>query len=204
MPRRSAQQVRATRDAVLRHSVEIASVHGLDGLSYGRIAEDMRLSKSGLAGYFSSKTQWQLAVVAHARARFHETVIQPGRDAADPADADADASPLVCTCRAWLEYLEEPVFPGGCFFVAAAAEFDGREGPVRDAIRAMFADLRARLAELAAEHAALSGRTMDPEQTAFELLATMVCLNHCLRLGIDPDAGARARRSLSVLLDHRV
>ena len=199
MPRRSAQQVRATREAVLRHSVEIASVHGLDGLSYGRIAEDMRLSKSGLAGYFSSKTQWQLAVVEHARCMFHEAVLRPGRDA-----ADADASPLVCTCRAWLDYIERPLLPGGCFFVAAASEFDGREGPVRDAIRGMFTDLRDQLAELVAEHAALRGRAMDPEQTAFELLATMVCLNHCLRLGTDPDAGARARRSLSGLLDHRV
>jgi AcrR family transcriptional regulator len=199
MPRRSAQQVRATRDAVLRHSVEIASVHGLDGLSFGQIAGDVGLSKSGLAGYFASKTQWQLAVVEHARARFGEAVLQPGREAADPED-----SPLVRTCRAWLTYLEEPEFPGGCFFVAAASEFDGREGPVRDAIRAMFTDLRARLAELVAEHAALSGRAMDPEQAAFELLATMVCLNHCLRLGTDPDAGARARRSLSALLDHRV
>ena len=37
-------------------------------------------------------------------------------------------------CRRWMEYLNGRVFPGGCFFAAASFEFDGRPGPIRDAI----------------------------------------------------------------------
>ncbi|WP_425569410.1 TetR family transcriptional regulator C-terminal domain-containing protein [Nonomuraea salmonea] len=35
---------------------------------------------------------------------------------------------LRALCAAWVSYLERQVFPGGCFFVAAAHEFDGRPG----------------------------------------------------------------------------
>jgi hypothetical protein len=40
-------------------------------------------------------------------------------------------------CEAWIAYLEGDVLPGGDFFTAAASEFDGRPGPVRDAIRGL-------------------------------------------------------------------
>ena len=39
----------------------------------------------------------------------------------------------VCSTPGW--YVELPVFPGGCFLAATAAEFGSQPGPVRDALR---------------------------------------------------------------------
>ncbi len=172
---------------------------GLEGLSFGQIASDLQLSKSGLAGYFDSKMQWQLAVIAQARSVFHQTVIRADQDPAGP-----DTPQTVIMCRAWLAYLEEPVFPGGCFFFAVASEFDDRDGPVRDAIRRAFADLRTFLEQRISAEAELLEGVSNSEQAAFDVIATLTHLNQCLRLGIDPEAGRRARESLTNILGYAV
>lgn len=196
MPKRTLDQVRATREAVLRRSADVASVNGLDGLSFSQIAAEVGLSKSGLAGYFESKTAWQLAVIGYARSVFREAVIDIGRK-----NSNVNTPLIVSTCRAWLDYIELPVFPGGCFFAAAAAEFDDREGAVRDAIRETYSQLRKYIA-------ALAGRDADGEgageQMAFELIAVMIYLNQNLRLGGDQQAGTIARHSIGRIIGHPV
>lgn len=196
MPKRTLDQVRETRETVLRRSADVASVNGLDGLSFSQIAAEVGLSKSGLAGYFESKTDWQLAVIGYARSVFRESVIDIGRES-----SNVNTPLIVSTCRAWLDYTELPVFPGGCFFAAAAAEFDDREGVVRDAIRDTYAQLRKYIAALAGRDADEKGAG---EQTAFELIAVMIYLNQSLRLGGDHQTGSMARRSISKIIGHPV
>ena len=52
-----------TRRAILRKAVNIASVEGLEGLTIGRLASVLRISKSGLFAHFGSKEDLQCAVV---------------------------------------------------------------------------------------------------------------------------------------------
>ena len=44
-----------THTAILRRAVDIASAEGLEGLTVGRLAEDLGMSKSGLFAHFGSK-----------------------------------------------------------------------------------------------------------------------------------------------------
>lgn len=84
------------------------------------------------------------------------------------------------------------VFPGGCFWAAAAAEFDGRPGPVPDAVRDGTA---AWLGEL--ERQARAAGAEDPRQLAFELHALALGANSSFQLFGDRQAFRRARRAWS-------
>src|SRR2546430_1389023 len=78
MPRRSTGPGTKTREAILRNAADIASVDGLDGLSIGRLAAGLDMSKSGLFAHFGSKQDLQLATVEEARQRYVREVIAPG------------------------------------------------------------------------------------------------------------------------------
>jgi AcrR family transcriptional regulator len=108
--------------------VDLASVEGLEGLTIGRLANALRMSKSGLFAHFGSKTGLQLATIAMARAIFTEYVVRPAL--AQPAGLPR----LWTLCERWIGHVTEKVFAGGCFFTAASFEFDSRPGPVRSAI----------------------------------------------------------------------
>src|ERR1700747_348673 len=116
-----------TRRAIRRKAVDIASVEGLEGLTIGRLASVLRISKSGLFAHFGSKEDLQCAVVDEAREIFVERVVRP-------AYQFQGLQRLRVLCENWLAYSEERVFPGGCFFSAASLEFDDRPGRVREQI----------------------------------------------------------------------
>ncbi|GAA4536270.1 TetR/AcrR family transcriptional regulator [Amycolatopsis samaneae] len=118
----------ATRRAVLRHAVDVASVHGLDGLSLGGIATELSLSKSGVFALFGSKEDLQLATIKVADEIFAEHVLRP------TAEVTPGIARLRALCDNWLSYCERRIFPGGCFFFNVGAEFDARPGRVHDAI----------------------------------------------------------------------
>ena len=51
-----------TKRAILAKAVDLASVEGLEGLSIGRLASELGVSKSGLFAHFGSKLELQMAV----------------------------------------------------------------------------------------------------------------------------------------------
>lgn len=195
-PRRSVAQARQTRADILACGVRLASVEGLEGLTIGRLATELGMSKSGVLGHFGAKEGLQLAVVDAAAEIF-------AREVAEPAGA---AKPglrkLTAMCTAWVSYLERRVFPGGCFFTAAAAEFDDRPGRVRDTIvglasvwdRDLYRQIRTATAD-----GDLPADT-DADQLVFEVTAVMLGLNNALRLQRDTTAPEKARRALGRLL----
>src|SRR5882672_11352375 len=154
-----------TRESILRVAVDLASVEGLEGLTIGRLADELKLSKSGLFAHFGSKEELQLATIEMAREIFVEHNIRPAL--AEPEGVQR----LLRLCQGWLKHVEGHVFKGGCFFTAASFEFDSRTGPVRDAIadtmKAWLNTLsRAVDAARKAKHIKAS---VDPEQFAFEI-----------------------------------
>lgn len=111
-----------TRRAVLDRTMSIASVDGLEGLSLGKIAADLGLSKSGVFALFGSKEDLQLATVRAAVDVFRNEVVQPVHREPD------GLSKVWRLCERWLGYSGRRVFPGGCFFYSVSAEFDARPG----------------------------------------------------------------------------
>lgn len=181
-----------TREAILSFATGLASVEGLEGLTIGRLATAMEMSKSGLFRHFGSKEELQLAVVDTARQVFIDEVVTPARQAA------AGLARLWALCDAWLTYVEREVFPGGCFFMAAAAEFDNRPGPVRDDVARNMQEWLSYL-EHAARRAQEQGEISpeaDPAQIAFELHAFYLGANWAEQLFGDKQATARARKAI--------
>src|SRR5215471_12370135 len=115
-----------TRESILRAAVDLASVEGLEGLTIGRLADELKMSKSGLFAHFGSKEDLQLATVQMARQIFVEQITRPA------LSAPKGMPRLWSIIDRWLAYIERGIFKGGCFFTAASFEFDSREGPVRD------------------------------------------------------------------------
>src|ERR1700742_2189643 len=83
MANASATKGERTRAAILDRAVDLASVEGLEGLTIGRLASELRMSKSGLFRHFGSKQDLQLATGGAARARFLAMVIEPTTRAPD-------------------------------------------------------------------------------------------------------------------------
>ena len=179
-----------TREAILERAVDIASTQGLEGLTIGRLASELGLSKSGLFGHFGSKEELQLATVRQAARRFINRVVEPAYREPE------GIAQLRALCEGYLDHLASGVFPGGCFWAAAAAEFDGRPGPVRDAVRDASAAWRDEL-----ERQAKAAGAEDPGQLAFELQAVAAAANSSFQLFEDRTAFDRARRAMARLLD---
>ena len=117
-----------TASGVARRSsqaaAELSTVEGLNGLSIGRLAEHVGMSKSGLYAHFRSKEELQLATVAVANEILTGVVVVPALDAPEGAQR------LLAFCDTFLAHVEQRVFPGGCFLISAAAELSPRPGPV--------------------------------------------------------------------------
>lgn len=177
-----------TRQAILRRAADIASAEGLEGLSIGRLATDLQISKSGVFTHFGSKEELQLATVRKAVEVYREYVIEPA------LDVPPGLGRVRALLQAWRRYQREPVFPGGCFFASTMAEFDARPGRVRDAIAASQRDWRDFLERCLRE--AVERGELDPSadvpQIAFELDAvTRMGASHAL-LHDDPSYYDRA------------
>ena len=182
-----------TRRTILGAAVNIASVEGLEGLSIGRLASELGMSKSGLFAHFGSKEELQVSTVNAAAAIFAQRVVRPAQAEQEPGLAQLHAM-----LDTWLDYMEAGIFAGGCFFAAATAEMDGRPGPVRDAVAAQMREWNTLLADLAAE-AIQRGELRpdaDPEQLAFELDALGTAVNGHWQLHGDHAVFERGHRAL--------
>jgi AcrR family transcriptional regulator len=189
---------RRTRESILHTAVQLASVEGLDGITIGRLASELGMSKSGLFAHFGSKEELQLATIDTAREIFVETIITPARQ------AERGLPRLEALMDNWLEYMRREVFKGGCFFDAVRGEYNSRpRGPVRDAVWQDFADWSTILVNRV-KSAQAEGHLdpdADPEQVAYELDALGGAANVRFQLDRDPQWFERARRAIQARLE---
>ena len=150
------------------------------------------MSKSGLFAHFGSKEELQVATVEAARAIFIREVIKPAFESTEGLQR------LWKLCDIWLSYVQSGVFRGGCFFAAAAAEFDSRPGPVRDRIaeimKEWLATLRNAIKE--AQQAGQLDKEIDATQLAFEFNSLELGANWAFQLYGDTRAFKRAREAI--------
>jgi len=186
-------QATETRREILQVAVDIASAEGLEGLSIGRLAAELKMSKTGIFAHFGSKEHLQLATVETAKQIFLEKVVQPALKSARGLPR------LKAMLEHWLGYVERIVFRGGCFFAAASAEFDSRPGVVRDQIAGLT---KAWMAGLQEEIAFAQSKkevptSLKPAQLAFELHAYVQEANWAFKLFNDKSAFLLARRAIA-------
>jgi AcrR family transcriptional regulator len=194
--RRSAVDALETRAAILRRAADIASVEGLEGLTIGRLASELEMSKSGVVGQFGSKEELQLATLEYAADVFREQVWEPARHLRPGLQR------LLGICEAWTRYADGECFTGGCFIAAAQFEWDGRAGRVHDALAAFTGKWRAALVsdiEQAVADGDLPADT-DPQQVAFSLEALAAGMNPARQLHGDSGVAAWSLQAMRAVL----
>ncbi len=190
--RRARSDGLRSREAILREAARLATVEGIEGLSIGRLADAVGMSKSGLFAHFGSKEELQLATIEAAGEVFAEQVMDPA------AAAPSGIERLRRYAELFLRHVESGVYPGGCFFASIAAELDTRPGPVRDrAIQTQdgwLEGLATAVRDAQAEGAIDAAE--DPDQLAFELNAYLLMANLRFVAKRDPAPMAQARLAL--------
>jgi AcrR family transcriptional regulator len=188
-PSRRRADGERSRHAILEEAARLATVEGLEGLSIGRLASAVGMSKSGLYAHFKSKLELQLATIEAADIVFRSEVVDPG------LAAPAGTARVLALCDAFLSHVERRVFPGGCFFAAVAAEMNVRPGPVRDRIGEFVGGWMGAI-EGGIREAQVLGEIApdaDPAQLAFETNAMLIGANLAFPLFGDPGVLERAR-----------
>jgi AcrR family transcriptional regulator len=185
-----------TRQTIVDRGVTLATRVGLGGLTIGRLADDLELSKSGLFAHFRSKEALQVQVLEAASARFVDTVIKP-------ALAERRGEPrLRALFQRWLKWSTSNTMPGGCLFVAAAIELDDQPGAPRDRLVALQKDWLEVLAgavRIAIEEGHFH-QDVDPQQFAHDLYGVALAYHHAHRLLRDPRALERAESGFETLV----
>jgi AcrR family transcriptional regulator len=185
-----------TRDRILEQALQLASVDGLDGLTIGRLASEVGLSKSGLFAHFRSKEELQLAVLATAIGKFAELVIRPALGA-------PRGEPRVrALFERWLAWERHESVPGGCVFMQLSVELDDRPGPARDELviaQRKWLDTIARAAQIAIDTGHFR-HDLPTQLFAFQLFGILSSYYHLKRLLHDESAEESARQAFEALL----
>lgn len=187
----------ATRERILDRAFLIAGRDGLEGLTIGALADELKLSKSGLFSHFGSKEELQVAVLDVASSRFTERVLLPAFKAARGLPR------LTRIFEQWIDWMTDPKMPGGCIFQQANAELDDRQGRPHDVLLESQKNLVEALTmtvQLAVTEGHLAKGT-DARQVAFELEGIMMVMNLYLRLLKDRKAVERARVAFGRLIE---
>jgi AcrR family transcriptional regulator len=191
-PRSDGERSRRT---ILDAAARLATVDGLEGLSIGRLADHIGMSKSGLYAHFGSKEELQLAAIETAGAIFEAEVVAPAQRAATPLEQ------IQVLLEEFLSHIERRVFPGGCFFASAAAEFDTHPGPVKERIAEFQRGWTAGLVQLVREaQAAGELQVYDPDQLVFELNGYLLMANMGFLLYGSSEPIERAREAIAARL----
>src|SRR5918997_329003 len=98
--RRPDRRRRGTRAAIVARAKQVARNDGLEGLTIGRLASEMQMSKSGLFRHFGSKEELQLATIEAAAQEYIEQIVEPALK--EPEGRER----LQALCEHYLRYLE--------------------------------------------------------------------------------------------------
>jgi AcrR family transcriptional regulator len=182
-----------TRQSILVHAARVGSAEGMEAVSLQRLASDLGISKSGLFAHFGSKEELHLATIEAAAQIFTDEVIRPA------LSTPRGVGRVWALCNTWLSYVEDGVFPGGCFFWAVAEEYDSRKpGPVRDSVleKKGYWSYTLQRAVREAQEAGEFDPAVDPEQLAWEIDSLLGGANSGFKSGDGVRAIERGRRAI--------
>ena len=182
-----------TRREILRVAADLASVEGLDGLTIGKLAARMEMSKSGVFAHFGSKEELQLAAIDAAEERFVEEIVRPA------LDRPAGIERVLAVVDGYATYSDRHAFSGGCFFATAGPAFAARPGAIRDRLARADRDwlqfIRVFLDE-AQDRGEVRG-DIDTGHLAFEIASLLVTADWRADLHAEEEVRELARRAIA-------
>ena len=185
-----------TRQQILSRAITLTSEVGLEGLSLGNLAAELKLSKSGLFAHFKSKEALQLEVLQAAIELFVRDVVRP-------AIAAPRGIPRVqALFNNYLSWARGSSKARTCIFMGLTQEYDDRPGPVRDALAKSqqdWHDTVARVAATGVDEGAFRA-DLDTRQFAFEFIGIGMIYQQSYKLLQDEKADRRAYAAFEALL----
>ena len=184
-----------TRNSILSAGLEMASQYGLEDVTIGDLAKEMKMSKSGIFGHFQSKENLQILILNYAVEQFTESVVLP------TLKVEGGIPRIKTMVDRWINWGNG--LGGGCIFVSTSNEFSERSGPVRDALVASqlaWLESLGRLAESAVKAGDFRA-DIDPQQFAFELYSLLLGFHHYHRLLRDKKIQEKQERALDKLIN---
>src|SRR5271154_4946231 len=170
-----------TRQRVLAVALKISAREGLAALTIGRLAKQVRMSKSGLFEHFQSKQALELATLEAAREVFATAVLVPAQGGRGGIERLWNLSDL------WLKHIEARIFSGAYFFAGALFEYADRPGPTAGAVTRIAREWSdtLRKAVQGAQGAGEIDPDADAEQIAWELNGKLLGAHAGYLLGHD-------------------
>ncbi|MEP6608528.1 MAG: TetR/AcrR family transcriptional regulator [Burkholderiaceae bacterium] len=185
-----------TRAAIVEAAMAAASRDGLEGLTIGTLADQMRMSKSGVFAHFGSREELQLAVLKEYVHRFVDQVLRPA------VRKPKGLPRLEAILQRWVAFLAREM-TRGCIMIAGAVEYDDVPGPQRDQMVAIITgwkrELVTAIRSAVAEGHLKSG--VDAHQLVFEIYGLMLAMHQDARLLRSADSATRARAGLRRLIN---
>ncbi len=184
-----------SRVAILQAAAQLVTLHGLKGLSIGDLAAHLGISKSGLYAHFKSKEELELATIQTALDTFEREVIKPA------LTQPAGLTRLYALVDEFLGHLRRGVFPGGCFFAAAAAELAPRPGLAHDRVKQIMVGWLGLLEQCIRDAQSQNEVDLktDAKQLAFETEAMLLSANLFFVMSGEEERLAQARRGIEKL-----
>ncbi len=186
-----------TRAAIVDAALALAARDGLEGLTIGTLADQMRMSKSGLFAHFGSREELQLAVLQEYVQRFIDAVLRPA------ITKPRGLPRLETLLERWLAFLARELAQG-CIMIAGSVEYDDRPGPLRERMVAIITGWKGELLK-AIRQAVVEGQLrpdVDAHQMVFELYGLVLALHQDARLLRSSDSLRRARAGVARLLNN--
>jgi AcrR family transcriptional regulator len=184
-----------TRARILDAAVKLASRDGLGGLTIGRLAEVLSLSKAGLFAHFGSKEALQGAVLDHAGNLYQTRVIALLPPGATP---QVRLRQLLKRCMDWID---DPSFPGGCPIMSACFELTPEDGEPWNNLVAKQHRFQELLTTMFRDAGASPAAA---EQAAFEFRSITLGYQHSSRVLGNAKARKLAQRALDAAMAHAV
>jgi AcrR family transcriptional regulator len=189
---------RESRNNILLAAAELATIHGLKGLSIGDLAKHLGMSKSGLYAHFKSKEELELATIQTASEIFAREVLSPAMT------AKPGVTRLLALADEFLGHLKRRVFPGGCFFAAISMELAARPqgGVAQDRVAQVRGQWMGLLHQCVTDAQRLREiqPEADAEQIVFEIYAMLIAANMSFVMSKDEKRLSQGRRGVEHLL----
>lgn len=187
-----------TKTRVLREALSLASRVGFSGLTFGTLAEQAGISKSGLFAHFESKEDLQIQTLRVAEDMFVERVLRPA------VKAPRGVPRVRKLFEGWMQWIHSGTVPRGDILTAAAFEFDDApDGPMRAAVVVGHGKMHGTIERMARQaiEAGEFSRKLDPAQFAFEFLGIVHAHHHVRRLLRTDRHARRAHAAFDRLLE---
>jgi AcrR family transcriptional regulator len=183
-----------TKRGILEKGLEMASHLSLEALTFGELAKEMKMSKSGLFAHFQSKENLQIEILNYAARQFTGEVILPA------LKVKSGIPRIRAIVNNWIKWGAK--VSGGCIFVDATTEFNDRPGNIQNILFAQqkrWVYVLRRIGESAIKAGDLKSDS-DCDQFAFDLYSLVLGYYYYDQLIQDPKIEQLIEKSLSQFL----